>query len=208
MQALNKQNDKQRAILLHQLFPGEIRGFLQFAVVLAGQIAQTDYETDEEWAHPNLSAGDWVNLAAETARVIREDDGRLIADCRYFGERLFAGNLGKFNADSMIKYAMYSIDPAFKAITRAVFDYLPGEPAFTAQVNGLCLEQDDDFLFDAVTEALRQQGIEGLNEDARYYLNRGPLASLATLAVIWTDKLDYRGHCIDTLGRFILPFHK
>jgi len=91
MQPLEQLNNVQKARLIHALFIGEMRAFLEYVANLSAYIAEHADEVRRTWDNPILTAGMWLKLAADAAATIKRLGRQLHQSSSVFAEQLFDG---------------------------------------------------------------------------------------------------------------------
>lgn len=123
MKALDQLNNVERAKLLHDLFPGEIAGFLEYAKGLSIYIDENKEQIKKNWGEQLFAFDAWLELALSAKATIEEFETKLVKNGRLFSHQLFDGYLALWTADAACKYIEDDKFPnsKFKKVVQALF---------------------------------------------------------------------------------------
>jgi hypothetical protein len=123
MQPLQALNNVQKARLLHALLYPEIPAFLDFLDTQCQTIDSNRFEIMNGWPPNVITAGMWLELADETARVLKKFGRGLRTSSAVFAEQLFAGYGAAFMNHQLVMYIESNqADPKFKAAVELFFN--------------------------------------------------------------------------------------
>jgi hypothetical protein len=121
MRPINELSNVEKAILMHQLLPGEIRGFLAGLQHYALETIRDEEQIKKDWALTAYSAGCWIGLAKKADQTINHRISELTASPELFARELFAGYMGLFTLDYMKRHGRICTD-RFSSGIRFLFD--------------------------------------------------------------------------------------
>lgn len=94
----------EKAKILHDLFPGEIPGFIEFATGMSEVIQEDEAAQREKWGNHFLSFDLWLTLAGEAAQRIKRYGNKLHNSSALFADQLFDGYLAAFMVHCLTVY--------------------------------------------------------------------------------------------------------
>jgi len=115
MASLKELNNIQRARLLHQLFPEEIPGVLNFIAETCMVINNHPQIIRANWKNEQFTVELWLVLALDVECLIKRHGKNLEIQAIIFAEQLFSGILSVFLIHCLMQYAICnkSVDPKF-----------------------------------------------------------------------------------------------
>jgi hypothetical protein len=134
----------ERAKLLHELLPGPIEDYLQYAKGLASYIQTHKAELGEAWGDQFYAFEGWLSLAIVAEKKIDQYFKKLTTSSRLFSDQLFEGELAFWCVDALMKYADQCSDARFKHLAKALFggnrERHPGPSEFLNRYTTLSVE--------------------------------------------------------------------
>lgn len=104
MKALNQFNNVEKGRLLHQLFPGEMPGLIDFILGMS-QTVQEDQELNRGQFDNGLFSFDfWLDLAGKVQDVTEKYSAKLHKSSNLFADQLFDGYLACFTIHCIVIY--------------------------------------------------------------------------------------------------------
>ena len=104
MKPIERLNNVERAHLLHQLFPAEIPGFLQFVKGMCMTIKEREQQEREEWKNGLFTFDFWLTLICQTEAILLKYGKQLDSSSRLFSDQLFDGYLAIYMAHCLTIY--------------------------------------------------------------------------------------------------------
>jgi len=105
MEPIHKLSDVQRGWLLHELFPEEIPGLLNYVRNLCQVLREDEAVNRAAWTNQTYPFDRWLKMADETARRLDRQQSQLERGSRRFADQLFYGDNAYFMAYAMHLYA-------------------------------------------------------------------------------------------------------
>lgn len=105
MKTLENLTNTEKARLLHDLFPDEIRLFLEDLTNVCSDIENNKDEHSKKWNIGWLTFNYWLSLANETAGILKSHKFNMIKSSRVFSDQLFFTYTSLFVNDRIVKYA-------------------------------------------------------------------------------------------------------
>jgi hypothetical protein len=146
MKPLDQLNNVERAKLLHELMPGTIQDFLDYAKGLVTYIRTHQAELAESWGEQFFSFDAWLRLAQDAEKRIDRYGAQLVKSSRLFADQLFDGYTALWSGDTWVKYVSqtgYS-NAKFAGLVKAFFTYQPehtaGNAGFVKRYNELSID--------------------------------------------------------------------
>lgn len=134
----------ERAKLLHELLPGPIEDYLQYAKGLASYTQTHKTELAEKWGEQFYSFEGWLSLAMEVEKKIDQYFKKLKTSSRPFSDQLFDRELAFWSCDALLKYADQCTSARFKHLAKALFagnkEQQPGPSEFLNRYTTLSVE--------------------------------------------------------------------
>jgi len=122
MKPLHTLTGSAKARLLHELFPGEIKGFIKYLREYSSHFCGHAEHYREQWKNGFLSFDYWLSLSGETTRLLERYEHDMTRNSKVFAEQLYFGYTGLFVTDCIVKYAeRVSTDEKFKLTVLAFF---------------------------------------------------------------------------------------
>lgn len=91
MQPIAQMNNVQKSRLLHELFPDEIPGLINYTENLCLSIAEHKEQLATRWQHPLISIELWLELADEVRSLIEQKRVNIERSGIVFSEQLLPG---------------------------------------------------------------------------------------------------------------------
>lgn len=110
MNAIHNLTNVDKALLMHQLFPGEMEALIQHMTFLSKYIIDNEQLHRENWENGLFSFDLWLSQITQVYSNLQKDSKRLIKDAKYFSEKLFSGMLATYSnhcIDVFVKKSMY-----------------------------------------------------------------------------------------------------
>jgi hypothetical protein len=111
-----------KAQLLHELFPEEIKGLLEFMLQAANEITTAPEKIKDNWGGKPFSADGWIILAKETEHRILKNFDALIKTKRRFSDQLFDGYTAMFTQQCLQDYSQICKNSQFIQAMKLLFD--------------------------------------------------------------------------------------
>lgn len=122
MKPFDELNIIDKARLLHELFPDEIKGFIEFMLQTTNAIATGQQNIKANWGGKQFTTDGWVELAKETDRRIVRNFDALQKNKQRFGDQLFDGYTGLFTVQCMREYMNVCESNKFAEAMKFLFD--------------------------------------------------------------------------------------
>src|SRR5579885_2673268 len=109
MKPLHEMNNIEKAALLFELFPSEIKRFISFTETIANEILINPEKIKEDWNKNDtlLTVERWIELAIDTKEKIDNSFIELTTNSNVFSEQLFKGQISQFVIDCLQKYISF-----------------------------------------------------------------------------------------------------
>lgn len=110
MKTIHMLTNEDKAILMHQLFPGEIEALIQHMEALCKFIIDNQDLHRQKWDDGFMPFDFWLLQITKVQTAIIKDSQKLVKNARYFSEKLFSGMLATYSnhcIDVFIKKSMY-----------------------------------------------------------------------------------------------------
>lgn len=122
MKSLDEQTDKEKAKLLHQLFPDEIRRFIVFAETQTKKIISSPDALRENWQGDLITVEVWVELAERARAIFDKYKQKLDADSSLFADQLFDAYQSMLTRHCLQQFNRYTGNQRFIKTVHAFFD--------------------------------------------------------------------------------------
>lgn len=122
MKPFDELNIIDKAKLLHELFPDEIKGLIEFILQTANELTTNPEKVKDNWGGKQFSADAWVELARDTDRRIVRNFDALIKIKQRFSDQLFDGYTGMFTLQCMQDYLDKCKNNKFAEAIEFLFD--------------------------------------------------------------------------------------
>jgi hypothetical protein len=126
MQPLHELTNEQKAILLHQLLPGEIRMFLTGLQLYAGRCITQANTIKRNWKHTEQDANAFLNMARQAVPAIKDQLNALATSPELFASELFTDKLVFFTLTYLPQHGSIS-GYRFRDAVKLLFDLKPVE---------------------------------------------------------------------------------
>jgi hypothetical protein len=122
MKPLKHWNNEEKAELLHQLFPDQIRRFVSYVEETANVIISAPERVKDQWGSKTISAEVWIKLAKEINEIIVHSKDRLVANSDHFASQLFQAYKGIFLIQCLQDYITICPNSKFNKAIELLFD--------------------------------------------------------------------------------------
>ena len=114
MKPIDELTNPEKAKLVHELFPAEMPGLIQFLQETCSTIEREKDIIKLEWDNQLLTAEFWFDLSDKVNRSINRYGNKLGKSSRLFASQFFNGPVIIFVIDAVSKYATAkSVHPRF-----------------------------------------------------------------------------------------------
>jgi hypothetical protein len=106
MRPINELNNEEKAVLLHQLLPGEIQRFLSHLQSFALMTVHDAEEVKQNWKRKRImiNAEQWIAFAQQVADCIKAQRKELTKNPEVFARELFRGGVMIFTVNYIPVY--------------------------------------------------------------------------------------------------------
>lgn len=105
MKALEDLTNTEKARLLHDLFPEEVKMFLEHLDKICADLEEHKDEHLKKWNNGFMSFNYWLSLVNETAGILKRHQFSMVKSSRVFSDQLFFTYTSLFVNDRIVKYA-------------------------------------------------------------------------------------------------------
>lgn len=111
-----------KARLLHELFPDEIKGLIEFILQTANSLTIEPQKVKDNWGGKQFTADGWLILAKDIdSRIVKNFDA-LIRNKQRFSDQLFDGYTALLTMQCMLDYREVCKNSKFIQAMQFLFD--------------------------------------------------------------------------------------
>ena len=123
MKPLKDQTNVEKGKLLHELFPREIKGFLEFAIGYADHTHNSKMKLEANWSNQLISLNTWLSIAEDAKKRMLRYAAQLPEKSGLFADQLFDGYTALWTVDTLLKYVSPSDfeNAKFKGMVKVLF---------------------------------------------------------------------------------------
>lgn len=105
MKALNQLNNVEKGKLLHQLFPREMPGLIDFIQGMCEAVKENEGLNRSKWGNGLFTFDFWLGLAGQLQTVTETYGEKLHGSSSLFADQLFDGYLACFTIHCIVTYS-------------------------------------------------------------------------------------------------------
>lgn len=122
MKPLATLDNTDKAKLLHEMFPHEVKPLLENLKEVCADFGHHQQQYRESWDFGFFSFDDWLNLSRQTMERISQFEPGMVRSSKIFSEQLCFNLQALFANDRIIKYAdKVSSDEKFKLMVQLLY---------------------------------------------------------------------------------------
>lgn len=122
MKPFDELNIIDKARLLHELFPDEIKGLIEFVQLSANGLITDPDKVKDDWGGSVFSADGWIKLAEDVDKRILKNNDKLVTSKERFSDQLFDGYQSMFMLQCLLDYLQVCKNSKFIDAIKFLFD--------------------------------------------------------------------------------------
>lgn len=122
MKSITQLDNTAKAKLLHELFPEEVKPFMEHLKQVCTDFEENQQQYRESWDFGFFSFDEWLSLSRQTMKRIEAFEFNMLRSSKVFSEQLCFNLQVLFVNDRIIKYAdKVSINEKFKLMVQVLY---------------------------------------------------------------------------------------
>ncbi|TCD03218.1 hypothetical protein [Pedobacter psychroterrae] len=122
MKSIKQLDNTAKAKLLHELFPEEVKPFIEHLKQVCSDFEEHQQQYRESWDFGFFSFDEWLSLSRQTMKRIETFEFNMLRSSKVFSDQLCFNLQALFVNDRIIKYAdKISVNEKFKLMVQVLY---------------------------------------------------------------------------------------